>query len=199
MVAGIGGTLGDGLQERIEELLGDVRRARRAAALPSGGRRTVPPRWRCTRKHRTRRTSASACRATRSTPGPLRAQVLSTILGGGMSSRLFTEVRERRGLAYYVYGYNQSYTDAGSSTRRRASTSTASTTQSPRSPPSSARSPRTPSDGRAREGQSFAKGRFVLSLETSQGMIMFGLRREVLEGRTPIHGDPGRDREGHCR
>jgi predicted Zn-dependent peptidase len=31
-----------------------------------------------------------------------------------MSSRLFTEVRERRGLAYYVYGLNHSYTDAGS-------------------------------------------------------------------------------------
>src|SRR2546428_10313680 len=35
-------------------------------------------------------------------------------LGGGMSSRLFTEVRERRGLAYYVFGLNHSYTDAGS-------------------------------------------------------------------------------------
>ena len=31
-----------------------------------------------------------------------------------MSSRLFTEVRERRGLAYYVFGTSQSYTDAGS-------------------------------------------------------------------------------------
>ena len=41
-------------------------------------------------------------------------QLLSTVLGGGMSSRLFTEVRERRGLAYYVYGVNNGYTDAGS-------------------------------------------------------------------------------------
>ena len=40
--------------------------------------------------------------------------VLSTVLGGGMSSRLFTEVRERRGLAYYVFATNHSYTDAGS-------------------------------------------------------------------------------------
>ena len=40
-------------------------------------------------------------------------QVLTAILGGGMSSRLFTEVRERLGLAYYVYGYHQSYADAG--------------------------------------------------------------------------------------
>ena len=39
--------------------------------------------------------------------------LLATVLGGGMSSRLFTEVRERRGLAYYVYGYNQAYTDTG--------------------------------------------------------------------------------------
>jgi len=41
-------------------------------------------------------------------------QMVATVLGGGMSSRLFTEVRERRGLAYYVYGLNHSYTDTGS-------------------------------------------------------------------------------------
>src|SRR5205085_7233324 len=41
-------------------------------------------------------------------------QMVATVLGGGMSSRLFTEVRERRGLAYYVFGVNHSYTDAGS-------------------------------------------------------------------------------------
>ena len=41
-------------------------------------------------------------------------QLLATVLGGGMSSRLFTEVRERRGLAYYVFGTNHAYTDAGS-------------------------------------------------------------------------------------
>jgi predicted Zn-dependent peptidase len=39
--------------------------------------------------------------------------VLDTILGGGMSSRLFQEVRERRGLAYSVYSFQQSYRDAG--------------------------------------------------------------------------------------
>src|SRR5918992_1467836 len=41
-------------------------------------------------------------------------QLLTTVLGGGMSSRLFLEVRERRGLAYYVFGINNAYTDAGS-------------------------------------------------------------------------------------
>jgi predicted Zn-dependent peptidase len=37
--------------------------------------------------------------------------VLNTVLGGGMSSRLFQEVREKRGLAYSVYSFNQAYSD----------------------------------------------------------------------------------------
>jgi predicted Zn-dependent peptidase len=40
--------------------------------------------------------------------------VLSNILGGTMSSRLFVEVRERRGLAYYVRSSSDSYHDIGS-------------------------------------------------------------------------------------
>ena len=40
--------------------------------------------------------------------------VLSSILGGGMSSRLFSEVREKRGLAYYVHASSDQYTDVGS-------------------------------------------------------------------------------------
>jgi predicted Zn-dependent peptidase len=39
--------------------------------------------------------------------------VLATALGGGMSSRLFQEVREKRGLAYSVYSFASSYTDDG--------------------------------------------------------------------------------------
>jgi predicted Zn-dependent peptidase len=40
-------------------------------------------------------------------------QVLSAILGGGMSSRLFQEVREKRGLCYSVFSYGTSYEDVG--------------------------------------------------------------------------------------
>lgn len=40
-------------------------------------------------------------------------QVFSTILGGGMSSRLFQEVRENRGLAYSVYSFTSSHQDTG--------------------------------------------------------------------------------------
>jgi predicted Zn-dependent peptidase len=39
--------------------------------------------------------------------------VLNAALGGGMSSRLFQEVRERRGLAYSVYSYTAQYADTG--------------------------------------------------------------------------------------
>ena len=39
--------------------------------------------------------------------------VLNSALGGGMSSRLFQEVREKRGLAYSVYCYASQYADAG--------------------------------------------------------------------------------------
>jgi len=39
--------------------------------------------------------------------------VLATILGGGMSSRLFTEVREKRGLAYSVHAWADKYPDTG--------------------------------------------------------------------------------------
>ncbi len=39
--------------------------------------------------------------------------VLNAVLGGGMSSRLFQEVREKRGLAYATYSFSAAYADAG--------------------------------------------------------------------------------------
>ncbi|MGN6548827.1 MAG: M16 family metallopeptidase [Pararhizobium sp.] len=41
------------------------------------------------------------------------SQMLSNILGGGMSSRLFQEVRERRGLCYSVYAFHWGFSDSG--------------------------------------------------------------------------------------
>jgi predicted Zn-dependent peptidase len=41
------------------------------------------------------------------------ASVLSTLLGGGMSSRLFQEIREKRGLVYSIYSFASSYADGG--------------------------------------------------------------------------------------
>ena len=41
------------------------------------------------------------------------AVLLSSILGGGMSSRLFQEIREKRGLVYTVYSFNNFHTQSG--------------------------------------------------------------------------------------
>ena len=50
---------------------------------------------------------------TRSDPRRFALGVLNTALGGGTSSRLFQEVRERRGLAYAVYSFTAAHADAG--------------------------------------------------------------------------------------
>lgn len=47
-------------------------------------------------------------------PQRFEAFIMNTILGGSMSSRLFQEVREKRGLAYSIYSYMASHADAGS-------------------------------------------------------------------------------------
>ena len=49
----------------------------------------------------------------RSDPRRFALGVLNAALGGGMSSRLFQQVREKRGLAYSVYSYSAQYADAG--------------------------------------------------------------------------------------
>ena len=41
------------------------------------------------------------------------AMLLSTVLGGGMSSRLFQEIREKRGLAYSIYSFPSFYSNSG--------------------------------------------------------------------------------------
>ena len=187
MVLGVGGNLGDDLLGRAEELLGDLRTADtgepRPVQLNLNGTAQV-------KVHTKQSDQAHICLGVHSYPleHPDRyiLQVLSTVLGGGMSSRLFTEVRERRGLAYYVYGLNHSYTDAGTlyaqagvDINRIDDAVTTIATELRKIANESV-----PQD-ELDKSKSFVKGRFVLQLETSQGLIMFGLRREVLEGKTP--------------
>ncbi|MFZ3207803.1 MAG: pitrilysin family protein [Geobacteraceae bacterium] len=47
-------------------------------------------------------------------PQRFEAYLLNTILGGSMSSRLFQEIREKRGLAYSIYSYLAAHSDSGS-------------------------------------------------------------------------------------
>jgi predicted Zn-dependent peptidase len=187
MVVGVGGKIGDGLHERVQELLGDVPQADTGEPAPV---RLSPNGDARVKVHTKASDQAHVCLGVHSYPleHPDRyvLQVLATILGGGMSSRLFTEVRERRGLAYYVYGLNHSYTDAGSLYAQagvdiqRIDDAVSTIASELRKIADEA----VPAD-ELDKAKSFAKGRFVLQLETSQGLIMFGLRREVLESKTP--------------
>jgi predicted Zn-dependent peptidase len=186
MVVGIGGRTGDGLTERIEELLGDLEDAPTgsplpAPPLPDGSRVKV---------HTKQSDQAHICLGVRSRPlgDPDRyiLMVLTTVLGGGMSSRLFTEVRERRGLAYYVFATNYAYTDTGSLYAQggvdinRIDEAVTTIAAELRKMANAA----VPED-ELRKAKNFAKGRFVLQIESPHGLIMYGLRREVLEGSAP--------------
>jgi predicted Zn-dependent peptidase len=100
-----------------------------------------------------------------------------------MSSRLFTEVRERRGLAYYVYATNHSYVDAGT----LFSQAGVDVNRVDDAVETIARELRRIADepvgaDELEKAKNLAKGRLALQLETPQGLVLFGLRREVLEG-----------------
>jgi predicted Zn-dependent peptidase len=185
MVVGVGGRIDGDIIEELEGLLGDLEPATTGTPQPAqiagdGGPRVL--------LHTKPSDQAHVCVGVRSYPliHPDRyaLQLLTTVLGGGMSSRLFTEVRERRGLAYYVFGYNNSYTDAGSLYAQGGvdinriddaiSTIVREVRRIAEEPVPAAE---------LQKARNSAKGRFVLQLESPHGTIMFGLRREVLEGR----------------
>src|SRR6195256_2813677 len=114
MVVGVSGMIGDNLLPTLEELLGDTTGNGKDRPAPADVVRTPEPLVRVRQKDSDQ---ANVCVGVPSYPldHPDRyaLQLLGTVLGTGMSSRLFLEVRERRGLAYYVFGSNSSFTDAG--------------------------------------------------------------------------------------
>jgi predicted Zn-dependent peptidase len=184
MVVGVGGQIGDDLIPMLEQRLGDIpddpAEAHLETPSENGSARV--------KLHHKDSDQAHVILGVSSYPmaHPDRyvLQILATVLGGGMSSRLFTEVRERRGLGYYIFGTNYSYTDAGSLyaqsgvdiARIEDAVSTI-VGEFKRI----ADEPVPPEE--LEKARNFAKGRFVLQLESPHGTIMFGLRREVLEGK----------------
>ena len=184
MVVGLGGNVGDDAVAKVEDLLGDLEPVETGDPPPLEPQDTDGARVKI---HHKQSDQAHLCLGVPSYPleHPDRyaLQLLATVLGTGMSSRLFTEVRERRGLAYYVFGVNHSYTDAGSLYAQagvdinRADEAVETIVRELR------RIVDEPVDSAELEkSRNLAKGRFLLQLENPQGMIVFGLRREVLEG-----------------
>ena len=182
VVVGVGGQVGDGLLEKIGELLGDMPKEKTPkpkAVKPHAKGRVKVFEKQSDQAHLVLGVESYPI----GHPDRYALQLLATVLGTGMSSRLFTEVRERRGLAYYVFGTNHSYTDAGSLYAQAGvdinRIDLAITTI--------AREFRKIAEKKVpkselQKAKNIAKGRLVLGLESPQGTIMFGLRREVLEG-----------------
>ena len=185
MVVGVAGMTGDDLLPRLEDLLGDIEPADTGQPVPSAVERSTEPRVRI---HSKDSDQANVCIGLPSYPlgHPDRyaLQLLGTVLGTGMSSRLFLEVRERRGLAYYVYALNSSYTDAGTLVSqagvdlKRADEAVGVIAQEFKR----LAEERVPDD-ELEKARALAKGRFVLQTESPNGLLLFGLRREILEGR----------------
>jgi predicted Zn-dependent peptidase len=183
LVVGVAGSIGDGLLERLEELLGGLEPAPTGAPDPVA----PPPDGSPVLVHSKSSEQAHLVVGVRGYPlgHPDRyaLQLLTVVLGGGMSSRLFTEVRERRGLAYYVHAASSAYTDTGTvyasagvdvkRVEEAISTILAELRRVAAEP--------VPGD-ELEKARGYAKGRFVLRLESPQGTIQYGLRREVLEG-----------------
>jgi predicted Zn-dependent peptidase len=183
MVIGIGGRIGDGLTERLEGLFGNLERR------PTGQPAEVelPPETSPVLLHTKASEQAHLILGVRGYPigHPNRyaLQLLAVVLGGGMSSRLFTEVREKRGLGYYVHAGNTAYTDTGtfySSAGVDVERVDEAITTILGEIGKIATDP-VPAD-ELEKARGYAKGRFVLRLESPQGTIQYGLRREVLEG-----------------
>ena len=185
MVLGLGGRIGADALERAQALFGDLPATETGEPGPAqphaNGRVKV-----FTKQSDQAHLILGVPSLPLAHPDRYALQLLATVLGGGMSSRLFTEVRERRGLAYYVFGTNHSYTDAGSLFSQAGvdinRIDDAVTTIAGELRKIAAEA--VPAD-ELEKARNFAKGRFVLQLENPQGLILFGMRREVLEGRAP--------------
>jgi predicted Zn-dependent peptidase len=185
MVVGVAGMVGDDLLPKLEELLGDLSGNGDGTPAPADLPHSTEPQIALRRKESDQ---ANICVGVPSYPltHPDRyaLQMLGTVLGTGMSSRLFLEVREQRGLAYYVYALNSAFTDAGTLVSQagvdlnRADEAVKVIADEFRK----LAEERVPAD-ELEKSRALAKGRFVLQTESPNGLMLFGLRREVLEGR----------------
>ena len=184
MVAGLAGDVGEDAAARLEELLGDV---------PTGASDGPPAVEWDQREPRVKLHTKASDQAhlrvgVHSYPLVHRDRyalgLLATALGGGKSSHLVTEVRERRGLAYYVYAHNMGDTDTGT-LYAQAGVDIDRIDEAVRTVVEEFRriAAEPLDEDELEKARNFAKGRLVLSLEDPKGMIVFGLRGEVLEER----------------
>src|SRR3989344_2895453 len=111
--------------------------------------------------------------------------ILASILGGGMSSRLFYEVRERRGLSYYVRTNADEYTDVGHLTTfvgadpKRLEEAIKVVLDEYRK----ISDHKEIDSDEVKKAKEYTKGHFVLSLEDSQTVAVLYAMQEILENK----------------
>ena len=107
------------MRELVERAFGDMRAGGRRAGRADAAGRRADSSWFEARSS-SRATSASARSSyPQNHDDRYASYVLNTLLGGSMSSRLFQNVREKRGLAYAVFSGLSAYRDAGALTHLR--------------------------------------------------------------------------------
>lgn len=117
-------------------------------------------------------------------------KVLSAILGGGMSSRMFTAVREEKGLAYYISCGTEDYVDTGVFFTR-AGVDVNRITDAVKAIVEEYDKIRHMEIGEPelKKGKEYLKGKLVLSLEDSEEMAQMGARHELLYGKLKNYND----------
>jgi predicted Zn-dependent peptidase len=110
-VIAISGYVPAGVQEKLEQLFSDIQAGSEPNLAPTIEKKK--PMNLLTRETQQTHLAVGFPALRFSDADRPAAAVLSAILGGNMSSRMFSEVREKRGLAYYVRTHNDSMLDTG--------------------------------------------------------------------------------------
>lgn len=110
-VISLAGNVGEEVLELLEQHFGqfDVRGSDSVLEVPTFQSRALFHRKKTEQNHLCLTFPGSSSKA----PNLYAMILLNNTIGGGMSSRLFQEIREKRGLAYSVYSYHTSYADSG--------------------------------------------------------------------------------------
>lgn len=185
-VIAVAGKVDDRLVRRVEKLFGSVSKGRKRAR-----------KFRCARLSRKKEKLVLKYKETEQAhfavgfPGfpshhPSRSALtlLTVALGGGMSSRLFSEVREKRGLAYSIHASMTCYLDVGDFSVQaglNAERVEEGVRTIMRELRKAARSGLTEEE--LKRAKEFMKGKIILGLENSSELAEFYSRQELLTGR----------------